>query len=248
MKVISFILFILFFNKTFSYAKEISLDLKFLPKETVLPVVKDKVFTKNKNILLDGKLSVILGAGFLLTEALFNSTSLSSSMHYNFTEAHALSLNFVYKISGLSDSGQSLVNNSGGTAFALDQAPYIQAFYYTLYKYTAYYGKISLSHDWVMNLTTSFNFGGGVVKYSDANFPLTVVSADQSFYFNSNLAMNFDLGFLIYQGPDLFCPDKRNCQQGDGINGGGSVPILSKNLQKVWYGHTYLKMGLVYLF
>lgn len=250
MKVISFILFILFFNKTFSYAQEISFDLNFLPKETVLPLVQDKVFTKNKNILLDKKLSLTLGAGFLLTEALFNSGSLSSSLHYNFTEEHALSFNFIYKISGLSDSGKNLDAHS--KPLSLGWAPYVQAFYYTLYKYTAYYGKISLSHDWIMNLTSSFNFGGGIVQYNDANFPLTVISADQSFYFNSHWAINFDLGLLIYKGVNLFCEDPTDCKKNNriaGIDGEKTEKrILSKDLRKVWYGHTYLKVGLVYLF
>lgn len=255
MKTISFILFILFFNAISIQAKNLTFDLDFLPKETVLPLVEDRVFIKNKNILLNSRLSLGLGGGVLLTEALFNNVGGFIALNYNFTELHGLSLNSFYRVPGLSDAGEAAKNSRENDmrGFRLDLVPYLKAFHYALYKYTAYYGKISLSHDWVMNLTTSLNVGGGVAQYNDANFPLMALSADQSFYFNSYLALNFSLGLFVYQGVDFFCQDPN----GDDVcverpfsdsNSDTHRMVLSKELSKIWYQHTYLQMGLVYLF
>lgn len=252
MRTISFILFILFFSGVSLQAEDLVFDLKFLPKETVLPIVKDRVFVKNKKILLEGKWSVGLGGGFILTEALFNNTAGFLNANYNFTEVHALSLNSIYRLPGLSDAGKVAKNH--GPTFRLDLVPHIKAFHYALYKYTAYYGKISLSHSWIMNLTTSVNLGGGLAQYSDASFPLMALSADQSFYFNSSLAFNMSLGLLVYQGPDFFCQNSSSvdiCVERPfthGEDSGNSRMILSEELSKTWYQHTYLQMGLVYLF
>lgn len=230
-------------------------DLKSLPKESVLPIVADRVFVKNKSILLDGKFSLGLGGGVILTEALFNNASVFFNLNYHFSEAHAFSLNSAHRLQGLSDAGQA-ARQSNPEGFRLDLAPYLKAFHYGLYKYTAYYGKISLSHNWVMNLTTSLNVGGGLAQYNDKNFPLLALGADQSFYFNSNLALNFSLGLLVYQGSDIFCRDYTSCDGTPGNTGierppgpiGNPRRILSEELSKIWYEHTYLKVGLIYLF
>ncbi|MBE8221856.1 MAG: hypothetical protein HAW60_03915 [Bdellovibrionales bacterium] len=249
MKSISFILFILFFSTISANARDLTFDLKFLPKETVLPIVKDRVFIKNKSILLNNRLSLGVGGGVILTEALFNNAAASVSLNYNFTELHAFSLNSFIRIPGLSDAGKSL--NQLDSAFHLDKVPYLKALHYALYKYTAYYGKISLSHDWIMNLTTSLNLGGGVAQYNDANFPLMTLGADQNFYFNSSIALNFSLGLFVYKGADFFCKEQNGndiCVQNPPQKGGSPRMILSKELNEAWYPHTYVNIGLVYLF
>ncbi|MBE8162703.1 MAG: hypothetical protein HAW63_01795 [Bdellovibrionaceae bacterium] len=249
MKTISFILFILFFAKTSLQAKALTFDLDFLPKETVLPLVEDRVFVKNKTILLNNQLSLGFGGGVLLTEALFNNAAGFLSLTYNFTELHGVSLNTFYRVPGLSDAGKKA--DQASAKFSLKLVPQLTALHYAIYKYTAYYGKISLSHDWVMNLTTSVNMGGGVAQYNDAKFPLVALNADQSFYFSSNFAFNVSLGLFFYKGPDFFCKDKGESTADQACVDRPPDPvrrITSKELPKEWKNHTYLQTGLIYLF
>jgi len=70
------------------------------------------------------------------------------------------------------------------------------------YQYTAFYGKLSLTKDYVMNLSLYGLVGAGMIGIGDVNKPAFNFGLGQKFYFTPSFALRFDLRFLLYQGPD----------------------------------------------
>ena len=226
-----------------AYAKNvISFDLKDLPWSVVLPRVEDRVFVKNKNILLSKKLFLQTGLGFNLTEPLYDNKAVQFGFGYNLTGDHALRWSSIFFFKGRSDSGQNLLSKNKDVLLI----PYLQGLHLLSYEYNAYYGKISLSREWVMNITSNFNFGGGGAFFTDKVFPMATVGVNQSFYFTTHWAFQIGLNFLAYKGPD---PTHSECAI---IPGGGECDgqdsRASEDLGPRLFYHTYLGAGFVYLF
>ena len=71
------------------------------------------------------------------------------------------------------------------------------------YQFSAYYGKLSLTKYYVMNLGLYGLAGLGMMGVGDSSNPVGSFGLGQKFYLNRNFGLRFDLRFLIYQGPDV---------------------------------------------
>jgi outer membrane beta-barrel protein len=104
---------------------------------------------------------------------------------------------------GLSNNGEKLKDGVfSGVNFDPSRAPSPEMYFLANYQLTAYYGKISVTKNTSINLSLFGLLGLGLVQYSDATEPALNVGFGQKFYFNENLALRFDLGVTMFQGPD----------------------------------------------
>ena len=111
------------------------------------------------------------------------------------------------------------------------------------YQFTAYYGKLSLSKQAVMNLSLYGLAGVGLVNWSDAAEVGLNFGVGQKLYFSPNLALRLDLTMAIYRGPDPTSPKTTNNELLTGLE-----PLGSDQFDTTVYFRPFLAGALVYLF
>ena len=80
--------------------------------------------------------------------------------------------------------------------------PYIMGF--LNYVYTPYYGKISLTKNFVMNLSIYGFIGPGLIVFNEnSKTPAFNAGIGKRFYFSRWFALRTDIGLYVYRGPDL---------------------------------------------
>lgn len=182
-----------------------------LATESVLPVFEEKIAIKNRNVKHAGRFELNFMAGMVASEPLYSPFNFGGSLTYHIDNTHAVHLMGTFYTGGLNNNGEALKNgnviladgSSGEIAFDAEDAPSKEVFLAAHYQYTAYYGKISLTKDFVMNLTLSGLIGGGAYLMSDVVAPAVDVGLSQRFYFNSNFALRFDIILSAFNGPDI---------------------------------------------
>lgn len=174
-----------------------------LASESVLPVFHPSISVKNRNVVTEGRVELGAYGGYSLNEPFFNPLSVGASITYHINEDHGINLFGLSYLQGTSNYSQQLNPIPGSSVNAnLQYAPAPKYLALGSYQFTAYYGKISLSKDYVMNLGLYGLLGGGVMGIGDATKPVASIGLGQKFYFNPSVALRFDLRFLFYQGPD----------------------------------------------
>lgn len=210
-----------------------------LATETVLPVFDYREVVKNRRVNTKGRLEVGLAAGMNLTEALYNNMNISGSLGYHFTETHGANITYYSIMDGLSAMGGDLKEGRGnlqGDKFDPGLAPHPQSIWLASYQFTAYYGKISLTKQTVMNLSLYGLLGAGQVSFGDSSSVAINLGLGQKFYFTSRIALRFDLRVLSYSGPDPTSQALSNGQE-----------VKSTDLENTTYVPIFLSLGFVFL-
>jgi len=94
-------------------------------------------------------------------------------------------------------------NAGSGLTFDPSEAPSKEFMLSAHYQYNAYYGKISLSKENVMNLTLSGLLGGGFYMIGSTLAPTLNFGLSQRLYFSKSVALRLDLLFSLYSGLDI---------------------------------------------
>ncbi len=216
-----------------------------LATESVMPVFDKTVVVRERNVLTKGRLEVGGGVGLNLAEPLYDQTLFSLEAAYHFDEIKGMNLISMFLSSQLSNAGTQLKNGQGLASgnFDASLAPSVQNITMANYQFTAYYGKISITKDVVMNLAL-YGFGGlGMVKWTDSTDFGLDAGMGQKLYFSKNSALRFDLLLAIYQGPDPTHPN---------VNGGtlqaGSGQHSSSQFSSTTYFRPFMTISYVYLF
>ncbi|MGE0762531.1 MAG: outer membrane beta-barrel domain-containing protein [Bdellovibrionales bacterium] len=209
-----------------------------LATETVVPVFEKVRSVLNRNVQTEGRFEFGGGMGMALNEPFYNPINFGASATYHLTDQHAVNVSANFFMSGLTEYGEQLKRGEGltGKVFDATKAPAPKWMVLGHYQFTAYYGKISLSRQTVMNLTLFGLAGIGVIQTGGISNPALDVGFGQNFYFTPNLAARFDLKLLMYNGPD---PTSRELNTTDNP----AEDAFTKELQF----KTYLSLGLVYL-
>ncbi|HRK08858.1 MAG TPA: outer membrane beta-barrel domain-containing protein [Pseudobdellovibrionaceae bacterium] len=176
-----------------------------LATESVLPVFDQPVSVKARNVELASRLELGVQGGYAMTEPFFNPLSFGVSLAYHFNEEWGAQLMYNTQMQGLSSEASQLnpIPNTNPPVNAnLQYAPAPKAIAIANVQYSAYYGKISLSKEMVMNLHLFGLAGAGMITLGDVQKPLLTVGLGQKFYFSENMSFRFDLRLLAYQGPD----------------------------------------------
>ncbi len=210
-----------------------------LATESVLPLFDQPQAVRNRLVPLAGKFEIGGGASYDLIEPFFKSYGININATYNLTEENGINFFYNYYMAG-STSYVDQLNNIPNTSskFNLQNAPAPSYQVLINYQYTAFYGKLSLTKDFVMNLSLFGFVGGGGFKIGDELNPTLDVGLGQKFYFTPSSALRFDLRFNFYQGPDVV---------GSTIPATGGTVSASNFTKRLFIG-SLLSVSYVYLF
>jgi outer membrane beta-barrel protein len=216
-----------------------------LATETVLPVFEKVRAVLNRNVQTEGRFEIGGGVGMALNEPFYNPTNFSATGTYHLTDQHAINVFASFFMSGLTQYGKQLQRGEGlanpaTTNFDASQGPAPKWMLLGNYQFTAYYGKISLSKQAVMNLSLFGYAGLGIMQTGGMSNPALDVGFGQNFYFTPKLAARLDLRLVGYNGPDITSRSLNS-------RSGTFVKPADDDFEKDWFFKTFLNLGLVYL-
>ncbi len=237
-----FLILILVIFSTHANSEVIEFPEAELAKESVLPIFDKVEVVKSRSIPTEGRIEVGAGFGLNLTEALYDNKNYNLNLAYNLTNLHAVVFTGLFAFDGLSTMGEDLAAGKGlsGGRFDASLAPYPKSYMGLSYQLTGYYGKISLSKNFVMNVALYGMAGLVNVQFSDASSFGGMIGIGQKFYFNENLALRFDLLGLTYSGADPTSATNLNPTL-------VTEQVSSSSLDEILYFRTLFNFGLVYL-
>lgn len=177
-----------------------------LAAESVLPVFDQPESVKNRTVTLKKRVELGVFGGYALTEPFYSPMSFGVNATYHFDEVHGINLMGSMNMTGLSDYGNQLNPIPGSSPpenMNLQFAPAPKYLFLGNYQFTAYYGKLSFTKQYIMNLHLYGLAGAGMIGVGDSAKPVLSPGIGQKFYFTPSLALRFDLRFLFYQGPNV---------------------------------------------
>lgn len=200
---------IVFVLQNEAQAKKVRLSDDELSKEAVMPVFDEKIVIKNRRVVHKNKVEIGLFGGNVLSEAIFDPLTFGASLAYHFDNTHGVFVTVGLYQDKLSSNGERLKNGdvipvSGATKyFDASRAPQKEFMLAGHYQYTAYYGKVSLTKESVMNLSLYGLLGGGAYLMDGLVAPMINFGVGQRFYFTKNIAFRLDLLLSSFYGPDI---------------------------------------------
>lgn len=218
-----------------------------LTQETVYPVFDNPVSVKNRNIQDSGVMDIGVFGGLAITEPISNTSKFGVAVNYHFNEDHSFGILWAKNSTGLSQDAQGLKDD-----FGLDftRAPYPEYSIMGDYNYKAFYGKLSVTKDGVVNTSIYGSLAGGMVKYIHKSYPAIAVGIGERFYFGSHWSLKVDLRLYAHQAPIPFIsPGLKDGSKPNGNPGNAAdpVPDYSSFSERLTYT-TNLEIGLNYLF
>ncbi len=223
-----------------AHSEVIEFPTEELARESVLPKFKHNKSVMNKNIPLEGRVEVNLAAGFALNEAYYNPLSVGGGATYYLTDIHGINLSVNQCAEGVSSYAKQLQSGEGLKSGTFDPslAPSAERLVLLNYQYSAFYGKISLTKQGVMNLAVYGLLGGGAIQIGSTNALVINFGVGQKFYFSPNWALRMDLNLYSYNAPDP-----------------ASIPLLTGSAERTYndfdiknYISSNISLGLSFLF
>ena len=215
----SLILLFVFFPLFSAHSFKIQFPDEELTVESVLPLVDTPNVVLNRNVSLKFRVELDLGLGLGLDEPFYNKYYPTAILTFYLTDIHAISLMGSYYFPQRSGGGDCLAHDESKLSIRMSReamqreclqlkkfdallAPYPQYSVFLNYHYSPYYGKISLSKSWVLNLSI-YGFAGGGFVVSDQNdqFIAFDLGLGKKLYVNKWLGLRASLGFISYYGP-----------------------------------------------
>ncbi len=236
---------ILLANNSANAAETIRFPEEELATESVLPVFENSMSVKNRTVQTAKRFEVGLMGGMALNEPFASPFSVGGEVSYHLDEEQAINVYGTYFMGGntryVGQINSEISNSPGNPANPhLENAPDPKYLALVSYQYTAFYGKLSLTKNYIMNLSTYLLGGLGGFMIGDSIQPLVGLGFGQKFHFTPNFALRFDLRMLIYQGPDVAgtTPFPTN---------GTTSEVPSSAYEKRIFTDSMLSLGAVYL-
>lgn len=214
-----------------------------LARETVLPVFEKAPMVKNRRVSSSGRFELGGGVGFSLDEPFYNPQNFNATVGYYFSENHGFVFSPVFLSTSLSDKGTALKKGEGlsGDKFDPSLAPSLTSIYFLDYQLNAFYGKISLTKQSVVNLSLFFLMGLNIPVYEDSNQYGFDFGFGQKYYFSQSTGLRFDLRFLVYKGLSL-------PSDADELNPDTNpTPRSSDQFDKTWIFQSMLNLQFVFM-
>ncbi len=212
-----------------------------LAVESVLPVFDHPVSVKNKSVLISKRWEIGPTFGMAMLEPFFNPMNYGGMVSYHLNEESAINVLGLVYAQGISANAQGLnpiPKKTQVTNANLQNAPAPQYLLLGNYQYTPFYGKISITKDYVMNLSAFGFVGGGFFAVGDSVNPALNFGVGEKLYFSPNWSFRVDFRVVAYQGPDILSVD---------LSQSTTVQSASKFGQKLQFP-SLLSASLVYLF
>ncbi len=189
-----------------AHAETIQFPTEELATESVLPVFDQPTSVKNRVVSLSKRIELGILMGYALTEPFYNPLQIGGTLSYHINEDHGINLYATTFLQGLSNEASQLnpIPGSGPPPIYgnLQYGPAPKYLALASWQYSAFYGKLSFTKDYVMNLHLYGLLGGGVYGLGDASIPVVSVGIGQKFHFTPSLSLRVDLRLLAYSGPD----------------------------------------------
>jgi outer membrane beta-barrel protein len=190
-----------------AHADEIEFPEEELARESTLPVFDKQRAVLNRHVITEKRFEFGIGGGIEMNEPYYNDYMFGAQGTYNYSDTSAINIQGLYWMDGLSDYGDQLKAGNptppnAFPSFDASKAPHPVWSLIANYQFIAYYGKISLSKQTVMNLNL---FGLAGLAYINMDSVSTVglnLGVGQNFFFTRNFGLRADLRWLIFQGPN----------------------------------------------
>lgn len=208
--VLSLALFVSGFGLTLSQAASAD-DIEFpeeeLARESTLPVFDKQRAVLNRNVITEKRFEFALGGGLEMNEPYYSDYMFSGMGTYNITDTSAINVQGLFWMDGLSDYGTQLKAGNptppnAFPSFDASKAPHPVWAVFANYQFIAYYGKISVSKQTVMNLNLFALAGLGYINMDSVSTVGVNLGVGQNFFITKNFGIRADLRWLIFQGPN----------------------------------------------
>jgi outer membrane beta-barrel protein len=210
MKSLFYFVIALFVQSTVVAAPRSMLPQDELAKESVLPKFDNVISVKNRMINTTDRLEVAGFFGLNLTEAIFSTSKFGFNMDYHFDEDNAINIHLSIPGAGLSSYGDQLYK---GYKLDFTRAPAPSFTFLAAYEPKYFYGKMSLSKDYNMNLSLYGLLGGGFFGFKNKSYPGLSAGLGQKFYLNNQFSFRFDLRANVHQAPNPFLANRMKTSQ-----------------------------------
>jgi outer membrane beta-barrel protein len=188
-------------------ADEIEFPEEELARESTLPIFDKQRAVLNRHVVTEKRFEFALGGGLEMNEPYYNDYMFSAQGTYNYSDMSAVNVQGLFWMDGLSDYGEQLKAGNptppnAFPSFDASKAPHPMWAVFANYQFIAYYGKISLSKQTVMNLNLFALAGLGYINMDTVSTVGLNLGLGQNFFLTNNLALRADLRWLIFQGPN----------------------------------------------
>ena len=180
-----------------------------LARETVLPVFQQRRVVLNRSVITEKRLEFGVGGGLEMNEPYYNDVMIQAMGTYNLTDVHAINVQGLFWQEGLSDYGTQLANpgkDAKYQAFNAAPAPHPKYALMANYQFIAYYGKISVTKQTVMNLNLFGLAGVGYLGMDGQNTVALNFGLGQNFFFTKHFGVRADLRMFVFRGPNPASP------------------------------------------
>lgn len=171
---------------------------KDLARESVLPVFKNTMAVKKRNVPKEGRFEIGLLGGQQLNEAFYEPYSFGASLHYHLNEQHGFELMALFFTASESQYVDTL-NEDVGANYNFENAPTLENMILGSWEYTPFYGKISITKQTVYNTAVHFNLIAGFVNNGESSNLAFGAGIGQKIFFSSNWGVRADLKTLFYK-------------------------------------------------
>lgn len=190
-----------------AFADVVELPQEELAQESVLPKFDRSESVKNRNVTTENRFEIGGYYGWNILEPIQNQSKFGLNLGYHFTERSAFVFNYAQWLGGLN----SLYTDGLAEApknLDFNRAPKIKYSAFGHYEWKIFYGKISLTKQGVLNLSTYPIIGAGMTGYENKAYPGFDFGIGQKFYFSKNFALRADFKLQYGQQPSPFLKGK----------------------------------------
>lgn len=183
-------------------AEEVEFPEEELARESVLPKFEHPKDVLQRHVVNSEKFEIGFGGGLEIDEPFYSDYLANIHAGYHFNDISAVTGEFLFWTPGLSSYGQKLKNDSSLGNFDASKAPHPLWGLVGNYEFTAYYGKISITKQTVMNLNLFAYAGPLYINMKGYNSFGGDIGLGQNFFISKSMSIRFDLRMLIFPGPN----------------------------------------------
>lgn len=204
-------LFLAFFSFS-AHSLKIRFPDEELAAETVLPIFDPVRMVLNRNVNLKFRFEAGGGMTFGLDEPFRFPFYPTAFLSFHLSDIHGINLTGSWLPPYYSRTGDRLRREgvcrtdqdcSAFKLFDVHRVPYPHIMGFLNYIYTPFYGKISLTKNFVMNMSIYGFLGPGLIVFHENSRTLAFnIGIGQRFYLSRYFALRTDVGFYGYYGPD----------------------------------------------
>lgn len=205
-----FVIFILCLSWESAGAESLDVPVYELSDEAAIPDLDTSQVVLNRRIVHKKKFEFSIYSGVVLSEAIYLPYNFGLKLGYYFDNTHAIQFYGSYFMQGLGGTGEKLetgqITNIGGTGVQnifVSRAPSKEYELGVNYQLTAYYGKLSISKNSVVNLSLFGLMGANAFMIGGEIAPGLNIGFGQSLYLTKKLSLRLDLIGQIYSGFDI---------------------------------------------